>query len=236
MRTRFIITAAAALFISSPAIAGDRNNIAKNQWSQPRAEYQQFAEREGRGSWREQRGSQSREQRSSQSREKQDSQPHNKRDGGNNKQRQQWIKDNPEAAKKLKELRSMPREQRREAIQKWRKDNPEKAAQVQKHLKKRQGQREYKLQQIKKNNPDLYNKIQKAREKIKHLPPEQRKAEILRMKEQFRQQQKQKKGKFKERWNNASPEQKQRFCIKVTQKCADKPNSTICKQVASQCN
>lgn len=63
------------------------------------------------------------------------------------------------------------------------------------------------------------------RQKLMDLPPEERKAKMEEMRGQFEKGREVGRGerteKFQERWKNATPEQKEKFCGNVSHKCAE---------------
>lgn len=72
---------------------------------------------------------------------------------------------------------------------------------------------------------------------LEALPPEQRKAKIEQMKQDFAQKKEEKKAAFDNRWNQATPEQKAKFCASAQQKCnaGGQGGDFACKVAQNRC-
>lgn len=71
----------------------------------------------------------------------------------------------------------------------------------------------------------LQQRREEIRKELQSLPPEQRAKRMQELRKQFRQKReemvRQRTRKFQERWQNATPEEKRKFCANVRQRCAD---------------
>lgn len=70
-----------------------------------------------------------------------------------------------------------------------------------------------------------HSRREKIKEELMALPPEERKEKMQALREEFSRDhqasQSEHKEKFEERWKNATPEQKEKFCSNVEHKCAE---------------
>ncbi len=74
------------------------------------------------------------------------------------------------------------------------------------------------------------------KQQLMQLPPDQRRQRIQELKEQFKQRFSERKQKFDEKWNNASPEQKSKFCGKISERCTgDQADSPGCQLAQERC-
>ena len=85
------------------------------------------------------------------------------------------------------------------------------------------------------NHPRAYEKMGDIRSQLKDLPPEERQAKIQQLREEFRNKREERKAMFEDKWNSASPEQKNRFCKKASYECQS-GKEFACKVAQSKCN
>lgn len=85
------------------------------------------------------------------------------------------------------------------------------------------------------NHPEAMNKMHDMKSELQNLSPEERKAKINELRSDISQKREEKKAKFEEKWNSASPEQKDRFCAKVSEKC-DSGKEVACEIVKNKCD
>ncbi|MDB5490948.1 MAG: hypothetical protein JWO78_797 [Micavibrio sp.] len=80
---------------------------------------------------------------------------------------------------------------------------------------------------------------EQLKEQLMQLPPEQRKTRVEELKQEMSaakaQKLEQRKEEFQGKWNNASPEQREKFCANVKQKCAEGGRKFACEVAESKC-
>lgn len=80
---------------------------------------------------------------------------------------------------------------------------------------------------------------QELKDQLMQLPPDQRRAKVEEMKQQMSadkaQKLQQRKDEFQNKWDNASPEQRTKFCDNVKQKCAEGGKKFACEIAQNKC-
>ncbi len=77
------------------------------------------------------------------------------------------------------------------------------------------------------------------REKLESLSPEERKAEIAKMraehKEKMEKRYEERKKRFDDRWDNASDDERTNICERAAERCADIMGSKMCEEIMGKC-
>lgn len=84
-------------------------------------------------------------------------------------------------------------------------------------------QKANKLESLKNEDPGLYLRLKNREEKrqeLMQLSPEERQKKISSLKEEQQERRQERKKHFDERWNNASQEQRDRFCSNASSRCS----------------